>query len=173
MKKLLLLALTATYLFSFDFLVGFGYGTFKAETEYLGSTYKSSEAKNLHYKVGLDLETHRILVTQDAPNMASNQDLSVTALSWHAIDQTDPYIRGFFGLSLADFAYKNSTRSIDDSQNAYGVELGVMLLEEGAYLQYMEMEFGMRYFITNGLSQEGSFKLNDFSSMYVGFNFLF
>lgn len=165
---------TASFVFSMDFLVGFGYGNFSAESELKGTTYDSSDTKDIHFKTGVEFDTSRVLITVDEPDLKKGEDLKVTSLSWQAVDRPDKFIKGFFGLSLAEFDYSNSIIGVGDKKNAWGLELGIALLEEGDIYEHIEMEFGYRYFSTKGLSNsDGGFELNDFSSYYAGFNLKF
>jgi len=175
MKKILIFLLITSFAFSIDFIVGFGYGALEAKTEKDSTTFKSTNARDIHYKAGLGFEKSRILVTINNPELNGNEELTVQTLSWQAVDQPDPYIKGFFGLAVGKFDYTNTPLAIKESKDVYGLELGIMLLEQGNWFyEHSEMEFGYRYFTTKGLSQEEeNFKLNSFSNYYVGLNLKF
>lgn len=175
MKKLTIFLLFTTLLLSGDLVLGFGYGSLTAKVDSGSDEYTTPNIRDMNYKAGWEFTDHsRVFITTNNPSMKDGEELSFNTLSWQAVDQTDPFIKGFFGIAVGQFTYKNENLAIEEySVTPIGVELGLVFLEKGDWLKHMELEFGFRYFTTQFTGGSDDFKVKSFENSYVGFNFLF
>lgn len=175
MRKLFLFVLSVSFAFSLDFLVGANYGFSKLKSQDQNGTFDINNLRGLSYRVGLGFNGSRLLLSYDNPNISNNREFTMTSLSWNMIDDTDPYVRGFFGIGVAQVAYKDTgAKKIDESGNALGLELGIILLEDGDWLKHLEMEIGYKFYTGSGLQDSDKLGIiKEFHSGYVGFNLKF
>ena len=166
----LLLVLAATLKAAGGLVAGIHYAEISHKASHDSGISNGRSAWGPGFMIGYDAESYRMIVTRSTPDFKSPQRATLTTLSAHLIDHEDSYLRGFIGLSMGKLDYRHAAQSSSSEIDLYGVELGLILLDDR--YERTQMELGYRYLKTYGSMPEG-LSMGRLSALYVGFNFHF
>lgn len=170
MKKILLFLMSAGFAFCFDFVVGTHYEQSKLGIEVNSNSRRTSLKDGLGYMAGLDFKDSRIIFSLDKQK-SGREERTLTSISCQATSSSEQLTRGFLGIGFGKAKYKNELGLESKEQNAIGLEAGIILDEEGRWLQYLELEVGFKYYTAKPFDRKKSdIEVKDYVLGYIGFN---